>query len=151
MSLFKHRTPSFHPQKWQRKTYRMNCINHSQTFNEQRWQFILDSRAMRQQIKTGISRESEQSYRVTGHMTDSNIMQTLPQTALSLVQWLRPIAFRRETRENERVSPKGVCTDVTTIILILYLYNLYWYGLILGQILAQQHTDVEMIRIYFFR
>lgn len=41
---------------------------------------------MSQQIKTGISRESEQSYRVTGHMTDSNIMQTLSQTALSLVQ-----------------------------------------------------------------
>lgn len=66
---------------------------------EQRWQFILDSRAMRQQIKTGISREFEQSYRVTRHMTDSNIMQTLPQTALSLVQWLRPVAFGRETQE----------------------------------------------------
>lgn len=54
---------------------------------------------MRQQIKTGISCESEQSYRVTGHMTDSNIMQTLPQTALSLVQWLRLVAFGTETQK----------------------------------------------------
>lgn len=83
--------------------------------NEQGWQFILDSRAMRQQIKTGISRESEQSYRVTGHMTDSNIMQTLPQTALSLVQWLRLVAFGTETQENGQVS----LTDVTMVILIL--------------------------------
>lgn len=73
------------------KTYIVDFITHrglSQADhpNEQRRQFILDSRAMRQQIKTGISREFEQSYRVTRHMTDSNIMQTLPQTALSLVQ-----------------------------------------------------------------
>lgn len=74
---------------------------------------------MRQQIKTGISRESEQSYRVTRHMTDSNIMQTLTQTALSLVQWLRPVAFGRGTQENGRVSLKDVCPDVTTIILML--------------------------------
>lgn len=97
-----------------RHPHRLSQAGHP---NEQRQQFILDSRAMRQQIKTGISRESEQSYRVTRHMTDSSIMQTLPQTALSLVQWLRLVAFRRETEEN--VSFNRVCTEMTTVILML--------------------------------
>ena len=54
-----------------------------------------DSRAMRQQIKTGISGEFELSYREKGHMTDSNVMQTLPQLSLSLVPGFRLVDFQK--------------------------------------------------------
>lgn len=51
---------------------------------------------MRQQIKTGISREFELSHQVTRHMTDSNIIQTYEQLSLSLVQWFRHVVRVKE-------------------------------------------------------
>lgn len=63
---------------------------------------------MRQQIKTGISGEFELSYGVTRHMTDSNVMQTLPQLSLSLVPGFRLVAFQKcDSREGRALGLGG--------------------------------------------
>lgn len=76
--------------------------------DEQRRQFILDSRAMRQQIKTGISGESELSQGAARHMTDRNVMQTLPQLSLSLVPGRRLVAFQTcDSRKGREIRLGG--------------------------------------------
>lgn len=63
---------------------------------------------MRQQIKTGISGEFELSYGVTRHMTDSNVMQTLPQLSLSLVPRFRLVAFQKcDSRKGRELGLGG--------------------------------------------